>query len=148
MRVVEFSYSGRGEPNWPAEGKSAFINPRSMGDKIVGKYTGADASLASYEGDRYPMPTYRTKVRPGEMITLLGNQTYAALFRAAYPKGSASDDDVALVFIERARYPSTEDGLIDLASDVVVDALDYFVSKPVFTFSAEDKARVLLGVEE
>jgi len=148
MRIIEFPYSGQGEPEWPAEGKTAFVNPRSMGNKIVGKYVGADDTLPDYAGDSYPMPTYRTTVRPGEMIALLGDQTYAALFRAAYPSGNAPSDDVALVFIERARYPSAEDGLIDLASDVVNDALDYFVGVPSLTFSAEDKARVLQGIEE
>ena len=148
MRIVEFPYSGTGEPNWPAEGESAFNNAKSLGDKIVGEYTGADDTLTDYTGSRYAGRQYRTRIHTGEIITLLGDLTYAAVFRAAYPPGAASADDIALVFLERMKFPIDGDGKVDTTDQVVIDALDYFITVPAFQFNEDDKAVFLLGIEE
>ena len=111
MRIVEFPYSGTGEPNWPAEGESAFSNAKSLGDKIVGEYSGADETLTDYAGNKYMGRQYRTHITEGELIELMGEGPYTKAFRGAFPQGAAPADDVSLFFFERTRRPARNDAL-------------------------------------
>lgn len=146
MRIVEFPYSGTGEPDWPAEGESAFVNPRSLGDKIVGEYTGADATLTDYTGDRYAGRQYRTKITEGELTELMGQGAYTKAYRGAYPPGAAPSDDTALFFFERAKRPTSDDGRIDVLGEDATSAFDHFIAQGYMTQG--DKDRIQQGISE
>jgi len=146
MRIVEFPYSGTGEPSWPAEGQGAFDNAKSLGNKIVGEYTGADNTLTDYAGNRYKGRPYRTSITEGELIELMGKGPYTKAFRAAFPQGAAPADDTSLFFLERARRPARDDGLVDVLSAESTAAFEHFVSKGYMLDA--DQLRIQQGIEE
>ena len=146
MRIVEFPYSGTGEPNWPAEGESAFSNAKSLGDKIVGEYSGADETLTDYAGNKYMGRQYRTHITEGELIELMGEGPYTKAFRGAFPQGAAPADDTSLFFFERTRRPARDDGLVDVLSAESTAAFEHFIDKGYMIDS--DKIRIQQGIEE
>lgn len=97
-----------------------------------------------------PVQEYRTRVLPGELIGLLDDdrgtpvKNYAKIFRAAYPQGNKPEDDTALTFLERAKFPTSLDGMIDVTDPVVDQALSDFVAAGYITNT--DKTRVQLGI--
>lgn len=96
-----------------------------------------------------PVQKYRTRLKPGEVIALLkdpGSPTkgsYAKIYRAAYPHGSAPADDLALEFLEQAKFPYSEDGMIDVAE--IIPGLTYFMSAPQNYIDQDDFDRVVQG---
>lgn len=143
MRIVTFTSSNI--PNYDQFGGVQDFGKTELSEgNCIGEYFGSldEAALPSYGGD-WPLPGYRTKVNQGELIDILGTQPYAKIYRAAYPQGNKSEDDIALFFLERAKYPTSEDGLIDVTDSIVTDALDYFIAQGYM--DAEDKARVIQG---
>lgn len=149
MRIVIFNSPER-VTQYPFEGQRAFRNTRKIGSDIIGEYYGnaSEVELPTYVGEWPPAPpaTYRTRVRPGELIELIGNVGYSKIYRAAYPQGNKPEDDTALVFFEKARNPTSPDRLIDVNDPRVVAALDYFIVQTYITEA--DKTRVLQGVQE
>lgn len=126
------------------------VNWRNLsrhGGHKVGEYYGSDDTIEDYGGE-WPIVelTYRTRVRPGEVIKLMGRAAYAKVFRAAYPPGQAQADDEALVFLEQARFPTSADGMIDVTSLEMAEALAYFEASNYV--HAENAARVMQGVPE
>jgi thiamine monophosphate kinase len=130
------------------QGNNKIIYPDDI-SKFGNTVIAGDVVIADYYGelplDAYITPAeYRTRVRPGEVIVLMGNQGYAKIYRAAYPQGNKPEDDDALCFIERARFPTSTDGLIDVADATMTSALDYFITANYITQA--DKIRIQLGV--
>ncbi len=88
----------------------------------------------------------RFDLTPGEVIDLLDDPSgsshtnYAKIFRAAYPKGSAQEDDIALYFLEKIN----ADGGVDVKVQYVSDSLDHFITQNYI--AQADKARVLGGI--
>ena len=146
MRIIIFSNPDR-IVSYPQEGVSAFGKTRRVGSDIIGEYFGAatEGALPTYSGE-WPIKnkSYRTQVRPGEIIDLMG-AGYAKVYRAAYPQGNKPEDDIALVFVERARNPISADSLIDVNSALVTAALDHFIDQGYIT--TPDKTRIQQGIE-
>ena len=123
---------------------------KTVKDKMIAEYSG-ELDLEVYDRNTYfpPVipPTHRTRLKSGEIIALLKDPTlptkgsYAKIFRAAYPQGNKAEDDIALEFLEQAKHPYSDDGLIDVAD--IEDALDYFVTQSYM--DAGDKTRVMQG---
>ena len=88
----------------------------------------------------------RFNLTPGEVIDLLDDpdsnthQNYSKIFRAAYPKGSAQEDDIALYFLEKMN----ADSGVDVKDQSVSDSLDHFVTQNYI--GTDDRARVLGGI--
>ena len=116
------------------------------GTTVIANYFGEWPSSIPELEAYSPSATYRTRVRPGEMIALIGKPGYPLIHRAAYPPGAAPGDDDALMFMEQARFPTSGDGFIELTDQLVTDALDYFITKNYI--DEADKTRVLQGVSE
>jgi len=87
-------------------------------------------------------PTHNPRVSSGQIIALLKDPSspnkgsYAKIYRAAYPQGNKAEDDIPLEFLEQARMPYSDDGLIDVAD--IEPALDYFISQNYMGQSDKD----------
>lgn len=96
-----------------------------------------------------PVKVYRKRITPGEAIALLKDPSspnkgsYAKIYRAAYPQGNKAENDVALEFLEQAKFPYSEDGMIDVND--IEPALDYFLASPQNYIDQSDKDRVMQG---
>jgi len=125
------------------------VNPGS----IVARTKIDEVNIGDFGMSLYVMPApvqrYRTRIRPGEVIALLKDPSspnkgsYAKIFRAAYPHGAAPADDIALEFLEQAKFPYSEDGMIDVAD--IESALDYFLATPQNYIDQSDHDRVTQG---
>lgn len=91
-------------------------------------------------GDR---ATYKTALKPGEIVQLLGPVAFAAINAAAYPTAGGPVDAQALFFIESAKFPYSDNGLIDVNKPPVTDAMAYFVAVGYITQTDAD--RVMQG---
>lgn len=134
-----------GVPDYSGGGGIAFYSdtfPLPNGN-LVGKYRGAE-SLPVYSGSYPPARIeYRTTLNPGAVLALLGATAYAAIYAAAYPKDETPADPQALFFLESAKNPYSENGLLDVNRPPVTDAMAYFVSVGYIT--PGDAARVIAG---
>lgn len=143
MRIVQFTPPPGNAITYPAEGIEAFGRTVLIGGVVVGEYHGAD-TLPSYNGTWPPTRTeYRTALNPGAVLALLGATAYAAVYAAAYPKDATPADPQALFFLESAKNPYSEDGLLLVDRPPVTDAMAYFVSVGYIT--PGDAARVIAG---
>lgn len=146
MRIVQFTPPPGNAITYPAEGVSAFGRTMLINGVVVGEYNGAATAdtLPSYNGTWPPTRTeYKTALSPGAVLVLLGATAYAALYAAAYPKDATPADPQALFFLESAKNPYSEDGLLLVDRAPVTDAMAYFVS--VGYISPGDAARVIAG---
>lgn len=144
MIIVEIPVTS-GTPDYSAGGGIAFYAntyPLPNGN-LVGQYHGAE-SLPTYTGAYPPARTaYRTALKPGEVMRLLGPAPFAAINAAAYPTDGTPVDPQALFFLESAKYPYSDDGLLLVDRAPVTDAMAYFVSVGYIT--PGDAARVIAG---
>jgi len=156
MSLIQFASIGSGVILYPDDIR-LFRNTRyypSLG-MVVGDYSGA-LPLDDYVGE-WPIKDtiYRTLVRPGELIGLLNDdngaptRNYASIYREAYPQGNKPEDDVALEFLERAKFPTSADGLIDVTTPLVLAAMEYFRDDVKYAGIDQDVVdRVIQGVPE
>ncbi len=122
-----------------------FLNPSDNSQLVVTNKTGKTAvelSAAEYSG--VAPVNYRTRITNGELIFLMEKLAFSKVFRAAYPQGNKPEDDEALYFFERGKYPIDSDGLIDVTSSTMTAALDYFIVSNYMT--AADKTRIQQGM--
>lgn len=142
MRIVQFNADPSGRIVYPAEGVSAFGRTVLLDGKIVGEYNGnADAAtLPSYTGAWPPVETpYKIALNNGEVLQLLGATAYASLYAAAYPTNGAPADPQALFFLESAKHPYSDDGLLLVDRAPVTDAMQYFVAVGYITQADADR---------
>lgn len=85
----------------------------------------------------------RYALNNGEVLQLLGATAYASLYAAAYPTNGTPPDAQALFFLESAKHPYSEDGLLLVDRPPVTDAMDYFVAVGYITQADAD--RVIQG---
>lgn len=81
----------------------------------------------------------RYTLNPGEVLMLLGETAYAAVYNAAYPRDGAPVDPQALFFLESAKHPYSADGLLLVNRPPVTDAMNYFVSVGYITQADADR---------
>lgn len=149
MRVIFMAHTS-GLLDFKGEPRSDFINERAIPGGFEFDYFGT-SDVATWPDSTYVTPQkYRTRVLPGELIGLLDDdrgtpvKNYAKIFRAAYPQGNKPEDDTALTFLERAKFPTSLDGMIEVTDPVVDQALNDFVTSGYITNT--DKTRVQLGI--
>lgn len=139
-----------GVPSW-LDVPNTYKHPgKVVGTNLVIEYTGSIEHPVY--GETWPIPEileYRTRLRPGEILALLKDPmnlvkgSYARIYRAAYPHGAAPADDIALEFLEQARMPYSEDGMIDVTD--IAGALAYFQTAPQNYIDQADVDRVMQG---
>ena len=150
MRIAQFELTnGRNTPI-PDQGNWRNVRRYDIEGSAfkVGEYYGDDLSIDDYLGawPVPPTPVYRTHITEGELIELMGEGPYTKAFRGAYPPGASPADNTALFFFERAKQPTSEDGLIDVLGDEATDAFDHFITKNYMI--NDDKIRIQQGVAE
>lgn len=147
MRIVYFKPDDIAHIVYPAEGVPAFGPTKVHGDLIVGEYNGhaTEEELPNWEGP-WPLTEtrYRVNLKPGEIMKLLGAGPFAKINTAAYPVDGSPVDENALFFMESAKYPYSDDGLITVNTAPVTEAMTYFVYKEYMT--QEDADRVIRGI--
>lgn len=143
MRIVQFNaVEANGRIVYPAEGINAFGRTVLIDGKIVGEYLGnADAAtLPNYTGAWPPVEVrYEIALKPGDVLQLLGATAYAALYAAAYPRDASPVDPQALFFLESAKNPYSDDGLLLVDRPPVTDAMAYFVAVGYITQADADR---------
>ena len=143
MRIVSFVPTATTKIEYPFEGIQSFGKTQMHEGKIVGEYYGAatEEELPTWSGN-WPLTKteYKVALKSGEMMRLLGASAFAKINAAAYPTNGDPVDEDALFFMESAKYPYSDDGLIVVNISPVTDAMAYFVFKNYMTQEDADRA--------
>lgn len=148
MRLIKVPHTGglidyKGEPISDfGEILESFRDKEAGTGYLVVSYTGL-SGIDVWE-DAVLTPIYRTRVTQGELIVLLEMECLCKIDEAAYPTGDAIRDGQAFYFFERAKFPTSQDGLFELTDEIMTQAFTYFVSKGYMTDA--DKERVTKGI--